>query len=119
MALAYYHVLAGGGFKTGGTNFDAKLRRQSLDPEDLLIGHIGGMDCCARGLKAAAKMIEDKALSGPLAARYAGWDKAENKAMLSGGSLESIAERVLAEDINPQPKSGKQELLENIVNRYV
>ncbi len=80
MALAYYHVLAGGGFKTGGTNFDAKLRRQSLDPEDLLIGHIGGMDCCARGLKAAAKMIEDKALSGPLAARYAGWDKPENKA---------------------------------------
>jgi len=119
MALAYYHVLAGGGFSTGGTNFDAKLRRQSLDPEDLLIGHIGGMDCCARGLKAAAKMIEDKALSGPLAARYAGWDKPENKAMLSGGSLDSIAERVLAQDINPQPKSGKQELLENIVNRYV
>ncbi len=63
MALAYYQVLAGGGFTTGGTNFDAKLRRQSLDPEDLLIGHIGGMDACARGLKAAAKMIEDKALS--------------------------------------------------------
>ena len=61
---------------TGGTNFDAKLRRQSLDAEDLLIGHIGGMDCCARGLKAAAKMIEDKALSAPLSARYAGWDKA-------------------------------------------
>ena len=62
MALAYYQVLQAGGFKTGGTNFDAKLRRQSLDPQDLLIAHIGGMDCCARGLKAAAKMIEDKAL---------------------------------------------------------
>src|SRR5690606_1926996 len=57
MALAYYQVLLAGGFTTGGTNFDAKLRRQSLDPQDLLHGHIGGMDCCARGLKAAAKMI--------------------------------------------------------------
>ena len=73
MALAYYQVLSGGGFKTGGTNFDAKLRRQSLDPEDLLIAHIGGMDACARGVKAAARMIEDKALSGPLDERYAGW----------------------------------------------
>ena len=79
MALAYYHVLQGGGFKTGGTNFDAKLRRQSLDPQDLLIAHIGGMDCCARGLKAAARMIEDKALSGPLEERYAGWKSAEGQ----------------------------------------
>lgn len=120
MALAYYHVLAGGGFKTGGTNFDAKLRRQSLDPADLLIGHIGGMDCCARGLKAAAKMIEDKALSQPLADRYAGWDSAESQKMLRGEySLAEIAHYVETRDINPQPKSGKQELLENVVNRYV
>ncbi|MBW9117060.1 xylose isomerase [Rhizobium cauense] len=120
MALAYYQVLQGGGFTTGGTNFDAKLRRQSLDPEDLLIGHIGGMDACARGLKAAAKMIEDKALSGPLDARYAGWDSAEGQKLARGEySLEQIAEWVEAKDINPQPKSGKQELLENIVNRYV
>ncbi|MBZ9793298.1 xylose isomerase [Rhizobium sp. 3T7] len=120
MALAYYYVLQGGGFTTGGTNFDAKLRRQSLDPEDLLIGHIGGMDACARGLKAAAKMIEDKALSRPLDARYAGWDSAEGQKLARGEySLEQIAEWVEAKDINPQPKSGKQELLENIVNRYV
>ncbi|MHC2487947.1 xylose isomerase [Sinorhizobium meliloti] len=120
MALAYYHVLAGGGFKTGGTNFDAKLRRQSIDPEDLLIGHIGGMDCCARGLKAAAKMIEDKALSAPLEARYAGWNVPEAKKMLDGGfSLEEIEAWVLKSDVNPQPKSGRQELLENVVNRYV
>ncbi|TIW80180.1 MAG: xylose isomerase, partial [Mesorhizobium sp.] len=103
MALAYYQVLQGGGFKTGGTNFDAKLRRQSLDPDDLLIGHIGGMDACARGLKAAAKMIEDKALSGPLAERYAGWNTAEGKAMLSGKrTLEEIAERVVKKKIEPQ-----------------
>ena len=120
MALAYYQVLQGGGFTTGGTNFDAKLRRQSLDAEDLLIGHIGGMDACARGLKAAAKMIEDKALSGPLDARYAGWDSAEGQKLARGEySLEEIAQWVEAKDINPQPKSGKQELLENIVNRYV
>ncbi|WP_027487851.1 xylose isomerase [Allorhizobium undicola] len=119
MALAYYQVLSGGGFTTGGTNFDAKLRRQSLDAEDLLIGHIGGMDCCARGLKAAARMIEDKALSAPLDARYAGWQSDTAKAMLTGETLESIAARVEKENINPQPKSGKQELLENIVNKYV
>jgi xylose isomerase len=120
MALAYYQVLAGGGFKTGGTNFDAKLRRQSLDPQDLLIAHIGGMDCCARGLKAAARMIEDKALSGPLEERYAGWNGAEAKKVLDGGySLEEIAYHVEKRDINPEPKSGRQEYLENIVNRYV
>ncbi|MER8948172.1 xylose isomerase [Mesorhizobium sp. M0185] len=120
MALAYYQVLQAGGFKTGGTNFDAKLRRQSLDPQDLLIGHIGGMDCCARGLKAAVRMVEDKALSAPLAERYAGWDSAEAKAMLAGKrTLEEIAERVVKEKIEPQPRSGRQELLENIVNRYV
>ena len=120
MALAYYYVLEGGGFKTGGTNFDAKLRRQSLDPQDLLIGHIGAMDCCARGLKAAARMLEDKALSGPLEERYAGWKSAEAKAMLSGKrTLEEIAERVVKEGIEPQPKSGRQEYLENVVNRYV
>ena len=120
MALAYYEVLRGGGFTTGGTNFDAKLRRQSLDPEDLLIAHIGGMDACARGLKAAAQMIEDKALSSHVEARYAGWDQPGAKAMLEGKrSLEQIAAWVESEGINPQPRSGKQELLENIVNRYV
>ena len=60
MALAYYEILKAGGFVTGGTNFDAKLRRQSMDPMDLLIAHVGGMDTCARALKAAAKMLEDE-----------------------------------------------------------
>lgn len=120
MALAYYHVLAGGGFKNGGTNFDSKLRRQSLDPADLLIGHIGGMDCCARGLKAAAKMIEDKALSQPLADRYAKWDAPEAQKLLRGElKLDEIAAMVERDNINPEPKSGRQEYLENVVNRYV
>ena len=120
MALAYYHVLDGGGFKNGGTNFDSKLRRQSLDPADLLIGHIGGMDCCARGLKAAAKMIEDKALSQPLADRYAKWDSADAQKLLRGElKLDEIAAMVERDNINPEPKSGRQEYLENVVNGYV
>jgi len=119
MAMAYLMILRAGGFTTGGTNFDAKLRRQSIDPEDLLIAHIGGMDCCARGLKAAAAMFEDKALCGPLADRYAGWDTAAGKALLADGmGLADIEKRVIDENINPKAKSGKQELLENIANRY-
>lgn len=119
MALAYYYVLQAGGFTSGGTNFDAKLRRQSLDPADLLYGHIGGIDACARGLKAAARMVEDGVLSKPLEARYAGWNSEDAQAMLNNQSLEEIAARVMDGAVNPQPRSGQQELLENIVNRYV
>ena len=120
MALAYYHILQGGGFRNGGTNFDAKLRRQSLDPQDLLIGHVGGMDCCARGLKAAARMIEERALSKPLEDRYARWESPEAQKMLRGEyKLDEIAEMVERENINPEPVSGRQEYLENVVNRYV
>jgi xylose isomerase len=120
MALAYYQVLRNGGFTTGGTNFDAKLRRQSLDPEDLLIAHIGGMDCCARGLKAAAKMVEDKTLSGFVDERYAGWNGEEGRKLLAGDvPLDEIAKLVENRDVNPKPRSGRQEYLENVVNRYV
>ncbi|MEM9581853.1 MAG: xylose isomerase [Pseudomonadota bacterium] len=115
VALAYYEVLKAGGFTTGGTNFDAKLRRQSLDPQDLIAAHIGGMDICARGLKAAAAMLEDGQLEAKRTARYAGWDNSD----LLGSNLDDIAAKVAAEDINPQPRSGQQEILENIVNRFV
>ena len=117
-ALAYYYILQGGGFTTGGTNFDAKLRRQSIDPVDLLHAHVGGMDVCARGLIAAAALIEDNALSEPLARRYAKWQEPDNQAMLSGSlSLDDIADRANA--LAPKPVSGRQEYLENILNRYV
>jgi xylose isomerase len=116
VALAYYEILRGGGFTTGGTNFDAKLRRQSLYPEDLLIAHIGGMDVCARWLKAAAAMLEDGKLEDARAARYAGWQGEQG---LLDTSLDAIFDRVMAEGIDPQPRSGRQEALENIVNRYV
>lgn len=118
MARAYYEVLRAGGFTTGGTNFDAKVRRQSLDPEDLILAHVGAMDVCARALKAAAALLEDGALEANRAARYAAWDKPENRALLSS-DLASIEARVRAEGIDPQPKSGRQERLENLWNRFV
>ncbi|MEE9374871.1 MAG: xylose isomerase [Rhizobiaceae bacterium] len=120
IALSYYAILMAGGFDTGGTNFDAKLRRQSIDPDDLIIAHIGGMDCCAQGLKAAARMIEDGALAGFVNARYAGWEEQTASEMLQGEhSLETIAQRVESNSINPTPLSGRQEYLENLVNSYV
>ncbi|MCP4073630.1 MAG: xylose isomerase [Hyphomicrobiales bacterium] len=120
MTLAYYQILQGGGFTSGGTNFDAKLRRQSLEPDDLLMAHIGGMDCCARALKAAARMIEEDALSSFVDERYQGWnDPAASQMLSADSSLENIAARVEKDNINPRPRSGRQEALENIVNRFV
>ena len=118
VALAYYHILRAGGFTSGGTNFDAKLRRQSLDAKDLLAAHIGGMDICARGLKAAAAMLEDGGLETALRDRYEGWNGAAAQAMLQS-DLSSIAQDVLDRDITPTPRSGQQEVLENYVNRFV
>ena len=118
VARAYYEVLKAGGFTTGGTNFDAKLRRQSLDPEDLILGHAGAMDVCARGLKAAAALLEDGTLEALRAERYAAWEAAENKALLRS-DLASIEARVRDQAINPEPRSGRQERLENLWNRYV
>ncbi|NRB17974.1 MAG: xylose isomerase [Rhodobacteraceae bacterium] len=120
VALAYYHILKAGGFTTGGTNFDAKLRRQSLDAEDLLMAHVGGMDVCARGLKAAAAMIEDGTMDQFVTDRYAGWQTPEAQLMLQGKqSLEQITAQVEATGLNPAPRSGRQEYLENVVNRFV
>jgi xylose isomerase len=120
MALTFYEVLKAGGFKTGGLNFDAKIRRQSIDPDDLLHAHVGSMDACARGLLIAAKMIEDGAVAGEVKKRYAKWDEPKNKAMLDGKeTLDSIAARVLKEKLDPQPKSGRQEYLENLLNTYI
>ncbi|WP_186388024.1 MULTISPECIES: xylose isomerase [unclassified Stappia] len=118
VALALYYILKAGGFTTGGLNFDAKLRRQSLDAADLIHGHIGGMDTCARGLLAAAELMEKGDLSDAVAKRYAGWQAPEATAMLKGErTLEEIAARVEREGIDPRPVSGRQEYLENLVNR--
>lgn len=119
MALAYYEVIKAGGLTKGGTNFDARLRRQSLDPQDLILSHVGAMDVCARAFKAAAKMFDQGKLEDARAARYADWNTVANQEMLNEGTLEGIEQRVLAQDINPLPRSGRQERLENIVNSYV
>lgn len=115
VALAYYEILKAGGFTTGGTNFDAKLRRQSLDAEDLLLAHVGGMDVCARGLKAAAAMLEDGGLEAARDARYGDWGSFDPSQM----SLEDLHARARERSQGPQPRSGRQERLENYVSKFV
>lgn len=117
-ALALYYILQGGGLGNGGFNFDSKLRRQSLDPVDLIAAHVGGMDTIARGLLAAEAMIADGGLAAAVKDRYAGWETPEAQAML-GSDLETIAARVDRDGLEPQPRSGRQERLENWVNRFV
>ncbi len=117
-AVAFYEILRAGGYTTGGTNFDAKIRRQSLDPADLILAHVGGMDTCARAMKSAAALLADGSMEANRNARYSGWDKPANKAMLTS-SLEAIAADVLTKNINPNPRSGRQERLENLWNRFI
>ncbi|WP_316183245.1 xylose isomerase [Bradyrhizobium sp. SZCCHNRI1009] len=120
LALVFHDMLKAGGFTTGGLNFDAKIRRQSIDPDDLLHAHVGSMDACARALIAADEMLTDSALTAPLAARYAGWDGEEGQAILAGRrSLAELADRAADTGLDPQPRSGRQEYLESVVNRYV
>jgi xylose isomerase len=117
-AVAYYEVLRAGGLHSGGTNFDAKVRRQSLDPADLILAHVGGMDTCARALKAAAALLADGSLERARADRYAGWQRPDAQALLKG-SLDDAAAVVTAKGLNPQPVSGRQERLENLWNRFI
>lgn len=118
--LVMYEILKAGGLDTGGFNFDTKLRRQSSERDDLFIGHIGGMDTMAKALLNAAKLIEDAPLSDFVEERYAGWKGELGQSIMSGEhSLESLSQLVLENDVNPKHVSGRQELLENIVNRYV
>ncbi len=120
MTLICYEILKNGGFTSGGLNFDTKLRRQSLDPEDLFLGHIGGMDTCALGLKKAAALLESEALSDAVGKRYAGWNEDFGQQVLNGAmSLEDVAAYASDNALDPKPVSGKQEGLENIVNQIL
>ena len=117
--LALYHILRAGGLGSGGLNFDAKVRRQSIDPTDLFHGHIGAMDVCAHALVLAEQMILDGRLEQALKARYAGWDATAGQDILAGRvSLGALADQVLAQNADTKPKSGRQEYLENLVNRF-
>ena len=120
LLMPFYHIFSNGGFKQGGLNFDAKIRRQSIDPEDLFYAHIGGMDVAARSLIAVEKMINDKELSSYIQNRYKKWDQDLGKFIHSKeGNLETIANKVISENIEPEPQSGQQEYLENILNKYL
>jgi xylose isomerase len=120
VTLALYIILQGGGLTAGGFNFDAKLRRQSLDPADLFHAHIGGIDTLARGMLAAARIIEEGRLATVVEQRYAGWDGALGREILAGKhDLRSLSARVRDGGLDPQPVSGRQEWLENLVNRYL
>jgi xylose isomerase len=120
LSLAMHEILLGGGFSTGGFNFDTKLRRQSTDRADLFHGHVGGIDVLARSLLVAAAMIEGGTLETARDARYAGWEDGLGAGILGGDhSLADLEERVAAGDIDPEPVSGGQERLENLVNRAI
>jgi xylose isomerase len=120
ITTAMYYILKNGGFQNGGNNFDAKVRRQSIDAADLFHGHIGGVDVLARSLLNAAAMIEGGELGSLVNDRYAGWNSDAGKALLANGSnLEAISDAAVAAKIDPQPRSGRQEYVENIVSRYI
>jgi xylose isomerase len=119
IGLVLYTLLKGGGLKSGGMNFDAKLRRQSLDPEDLFHAHIGGMDTLARGLLVAERAIQDGRLEGLLEQRYSGWSSGLGERILSGASLADLSDHTLTSALDPKPRSGRQEMLENLFNEYL
>jgi xylose isomerase len=120
IALVVRRILLAGGFTTGGFNFDAKIRRQSIDLEDLFHAHIGGIDVLARALLIADRIIENQALDRAVAERYVGWDKSLGRDILDGKlSLEQLAERAASQNLDPAPRSGRQEALENLVSRLL
>jgi xylose isomerase len=120
LVMPLFELLKGGGFTTGGFNFDARLRRQSTDRTDLFYAHIGGIDTLAKALLVAAEMVEDDSLASMVEQRYAGWSGDLGASILAGQvSLADLADKVEAAEIDPRPVSGQQELYENVVNRHI
>lgn len=112
-------ILAMGGFTTGGLNFDAKRRRDSFEPADLFHAHIAGMDAFARGLKTAAALRADGRIDEFVRNRYASWESDLGRKIASGkSSLEELHALALAAPA-PEVKSGRQEVLESIVNQIL
>ncbi|HUT94562.1 MAG TPA: xylose isomerase [Thermoguttaceae bacterium] len=109
-----------GGIAPGGVNFDAKVRRESFEPVDLLYAHIGGMDCFAKGLKIAAAIRARGELTGMVEDRYGSWDSGLGAEIESGKhDFQSLEAYMLRKGDAEPNQSGRQELFENVVNRYV
>ena len=111
-------VLADGGFKTGGLNFDAKVRRNSTDHSDIFIGHIGGMDAFAKGLEIAYKINTESSIPGMVKDRYATYASGKGAEFEAGKLTLEDLRNYAAEAGEPESISGKQELFENIINQY-
>ncbi len=120
IGLVLYTILKGGGLGSGGMNFDAKLRRQSMDAEDLFHAHIGGMDTLARGLLVAERAINDGKLERLLEQRYSGWTSGLGERITTGkASLADLSDHALSTGLDPKARSGRQEMLENLFNEYL
>ena len=115
LTMAMLQIIRNGGLGTGGTNFDAKMRRNSTDPEDVFIAHISGMDAMARALENAAAIIEDGTICNMVKERYASFDAGKGKEFEEGKlTLEDVY--AYGKEVNePKTTSGKQELYETIV----
>ena len=120
LTLAMTSILKAGGLGSGGFNFDAKLRRPSIDAEDLFHAHIGGMDAYALAFKLARRIIADGKFDQFVAQRYASFDTGFGKEIESGkANFKSLEKLVLGRLGEPTPRSGKQEYLENLLNTYL
>jgi xylose isomerase len=120
LTLAMTSILKAGGLGSGGFNFDAKLRRPSIDAEDLFHAHIGGMDAYALAFKLARKILADGKFDSFVADRYASFDTGFGKDIATGkANFKSLEKLVLGKLGEPTPKSGKQEYLENLLNTYL
>ena len=112
-------ILKHGGLRRGGVNFDAKVRRGSFDPVDLFHAHIGGMDAFARGLKIADRMSRDGLLEDFVSERYAGYKRGVGRRIMTGKATFAELERYVLKQGEPEKRSGREEMLENIVNCYL
>jgi len=117
--LAMYEVLKMGGLTTGGFNFDSKVRRGSFEAADLFYGHVVGMDTFAKGLKAAAKMIEDGRIDKFVEERYSSYNSGIGKDIVEGKVGLKELEKYALENSEIVNTSGRQEMLENILNSYI
>ena len=116
---AFLSLIEHGGFGAGGFNFDAKLRRQSVDPQDLYLAHIGGIDTLARALLAAADIVTERKLAKLKEERYQGWGGELGRKIESGAlDLAGLADLATQSDLQPAPRSGHQELAESLVARH-